>query len=456
MCGVYAELGAKGEDIAAAVEMMKHRGTREPRIAQTRTGAIGHVRLPIVGLGPENDQPMHRKGWSVGFVGEILDFRERFPGADCDSTIAMDTWIDQGPMGFTEYDGFWSIVALNSNEESLHCLVDYLAQKPLYYRADKIVAACSELDPLKSRGPVTFDKVYMSACIKWGYCPDQRRTPYNEIKKVLPGEYVRLFPSGRVIAQVVDKLEPQWHSNYDDLREEIVKATKRRVLSADVPVACLVSGGLDSSIVYTLARRFSDQVVPYYAQPVEHPTDLTNAQELARVQLLMNENDAEAKVISWEAGTLEEGLHYMQEPVDLGSLIPQIALANAISEPVVLTGDGADECFGGYGRAMRYDSQYSDIFQEMVMWHLPRLDRVMMRHAIELRSPFLARSVVEGAMGVPWIDRRDKGLLRAMFSEDLPRGLAEAPKIPLRTKEVDRSPEDYRKLLVMIFTGEQY
>ena len=141
----------------------------------------------------------------------------------------------------------------------------------------------------------------------------------------------------------------------------------------------------------------------------------------------------------------------MQEPIDLGSLVPQVALSQVINERVCLTGDGADEVFGGYPRSMWYDSQGSDIFQELPAWHLPRLDRVMMRQRIEVRSPFLARRVVQMALSLPHELRKDKCFLRDLFADELPRGVAWTPKKALRTKEIEMDRKLYSLVLVEMF-----
>lgn len=479
MCGVVAALGSP--DLTEPMKRLAHRGVRS-KIMDCGAGVVGHVRLPIVGLDEEHDQPMWKDQWLIGFVGQLLDFRETNPGMECDAELVRDLWVELGPHGFRKRDGFWGIVALHQATDTLHVLTDYLGQKPMYYRAD-FPSAASEPDALIPFGPVTFDHVYMSACIKWGYCPDLTRTPYNEIKHVLPGEHVVIgatIPGSsdqdhEVYRTITDPLTPlPWQDEHNQLfSHEIAQAVKRRVLSSDVPVACLVSGGVDSAIVYTLASRYGD-TIPYHVAPPgvnlygERPQDCDAAVEYQQARSVIRPRalvrdwspddpgpvsiDLKRLIVcSYGDVSMHDALAIMQEPIDLGSLRPQIALAEIVKERVCLTGDGADEMFGGYGRSTRYDSQWSDVFQELPAWHLPRLDRAMMRHRIEVRSPFLARRVAQMALSVPHHMRRDKFLLRNLFSNILPPGIANAPKKALRTAEIAHDREAYSKMLVTAF-----
>jgi len=427
MCGIVADL--RGPVPEAARIIIDRRGTRSSQM-----GPIYHRRLPIVGVDPAGDQPVRRGKWIIAFVGEILDFRETNPGMLCDVELVADLWPD----GLKDRDGFWHVVAYDTEQDHLHLLCDYLAQKPLYYRTD-FGACASEPAACAKLGPVTFDETYFAALMKWGYCPEAWRTPFNEVRRVLPGEHVVLDEEGKRCSDIVDPLVP----GYFDLRTEIDAAVKRRVESSDVPVACLLSGGLDSSIVYTLARRYG-QVQPYYVRGDEE-----DAEERRMVELVAKDPVTEVR---WTGVEDIDALGIFQEPIDLGSLIPQCALSAAVKETVCLTGDGADELFGGYGRAQRYDSQWSDVFHELVCWHLPRLDRVMMNNLTEVRSPFLARRVAQAALSLPRDMRTGKKILREIFLPDLPQEVIYQKKKPLRidTDREARTGKLIRKFRTMI------
>lgn len=428
MCGVIASVGrGAGRRVEVALGNLLHRGLPERRrVWRQEDLALGHVRLPIVGIGEDKDQPRQVGRWVIGFVGEVFD--ERVKDYGCDTDLVAETWVHEGPEGFSSFDGFWSVVALDKTEKKIHLLTDYLAQKPLYvHLGDGFSSVCSEPLPIHEG---KLDEIYFSAVAKWGYCPEATRTPFQDMMKVPPGTYCVLSERGIERLNRIDYLEPASVGKENlpsSLRRAIAEAARVRATSKEVPAALLLSGGLDSAIVYHLSKEYAD-VNTYHVENGE----LDKARRMSpKIQ--------ETKRSPYEGHPLES-IQYMQEPVDLGSLLPQITLSRTIKanggERVCLTGDGADELFGGYRRAKDYDSQSSDIFHELVNWHLPRLDRVMMRNQIEVRSPFLARKVIELALAVPYKERIDKKILRDIFRDILPEGVADTPKKPLKSPEV--------------------
>ena len=153
--------------------------------------------------------------------------------------------------------------------------------------------------------------------------------------------------------------------------------------------------------------------------------------------------------------TDEEAISIHQSPVDLGSVKPQIAMARKLRELgfyAVMTGDGADELFGGYRRAKEYDSQHSDTFAELPYYHLPKLDRTMMYSTIELRAPFLSPTIVKHALDTPYDKRNgEKKLLKETFAKIVPMEILNREKHPLKTDKIRKNPTDQRATNDRIF-----
>lgn len=423
MCGLVLQIGEVDlEALKRAAQGIAHRGLPgRSRLLIEDDIAIAHMRLPIVGLDREFDQPYYTSDdrW-VAWVGEIHNYKELMPKAQCD-TQYMVSAVMEDP---TRCDGFWASVHHYVGGRT-RVRVDYLAQKPLYWRSD-VNVICSELAPLLEWGYMEYDRLYLSNVQKWGYDPSGG-TPYRKVWRIPPGTEIIFDQEGGVVTKRKYYPELVTHSTTGppDLNKLIRTAVINRLVS-DVPVALLLSGGLDSAIIAACL-------------PEGHKVKAFTIEngETAAAKRVAERFGLELEVLS-AAPTNKDKLDAARaywEPIDLGSVVPQYMLGKAIAAQgyhVVLSGDGADELFGGYARSMEYDSQFSDVFCELPFYHLPRLDTLMMRHTIELRCPFLASNVMEYALCVPHKRfRRNKQMLRDAFEPEL-GVLAHVKKIPLR------------------------
>ena len=380
---------------------------------------LGHVSLPFVNLDPKVAiQP--RPSSNSLFVGEIFNYEEL--GFDNDIDAAWQTFWTKGIREFNHFDGFWTYVTVVDG--ALFGVTDHLSIKPLYYRTD-VDAMASEPDVLKAFGPVTRNELFHSNTMKWGYDPTGG-TPWNEIKQVPPGCFVH---------------KGQVHKYWDweltsctDLRTDLIESVERR-LGGQRELSILLSGGLDSTIIYKIITEILGRdVTAIHVDNGEEDYAKLVAGDMVEVKL--------------EGVTTLDSIRIHQSPVDLGSTRPQIAMANKLKElgfHAVLTGDGADELFGGYRRAKEYDSQASDIWCELPYYHLPKLDRTMMYKTIELRSPFLSPKVVKHALCTPYDQRNgEKKVLKEAFKDLVPRQILDRDKHPLKTDAIRRDPAQQR------------
>ena len=428
MCGFIAGKDLS-RDLSQVIEDMNYRGLPGYkgylRFGKNSEYQFAHYSLPFVNLDPAVCvQPVDIQPPAL-FVGEIFNYADF--GYETDIKCAIEEFWQSDNLfeNFHNFDGFWSFVTMYDGD--IIAATDYLSQKPVYYRTD-MEALASEIAILTKLGDVTVDETFMSNTLKWGYSPDPR-TPWNEIKQVPPGHY---YHKGSV------------HRYWDwgkvsctNLYTDLLKATELR-LGGQREVAVLLSGGLDSTIIYGLLKQLGKDVTAVHVDNGE--------KGFANAALHLNDTMHYVKL---DDVTDSEAVMIHQSPVDLGSVKPQIAMAKKLRELgfyAVLTGDGADELFGGYRRAKEYDSQYSDMFSELPYYHLPKIDRTMMRYTIETRSPFLSPSVCKHAMNTPYSDRMgEKTLLKKTFKDIVPQEILDRDKHPLKTNAIRTDPMTQRK-----------
>lgn len=448
MCGLIAILDWQQGGWASSLEATKavkkgldrmaYRGLpgRSMVFQQGKT-IIGHVRLPIISMDEDYDQPQEYMGTLGAFVGEIFNYQELSPHAQSDTEVLIRCFSNQGPGGFHKFDGFWSAIFVGPSGK-VSVFTDYLSQKPLYFHAESLMVA-SEPEAILAAyfTDWALDAVYFSNVLKWGYSPDHR-TPWVGIQQ-LPVGSVLTYLDGVVITPYWDwgqvPIEP-------DLRATLTQAVKNRLVG-DWDVAQLISGGVDSTIIYKILSQITS-VDAYY---------IANGEDDSYINSVTQDYFA----LKPNLVKIEDALTAHQVPVDLGSMVPQYELATALRERnrhVVISGDGADELFGGYRRAAEYDSQASDVFIELPFYHLPRLDRLMMNQTVELRCPFLAPKVIKKALQLPWDVRQSKQFLKHTFQDLVPQKILDRPKHPLKSNEVLTGGIEYRKKLVELWMGQ--
>jgi asparagine synthase (glutamine-hydrolysing) len=241
----------------------------------------------------------------------------------------------------------------------------------------------------------------------------------------------------------------------DWLWEKLESSVANRLLSKNYPTSLLLSGGLDSAIIAGLLLKLGADVDFYSisnGEDEQYVKDCENYWEVSSTRL-----DYKVDLESEEAKNelLEIYSQWNESPVDLGSVVPQYHLFDAIKKGsktrIVISGDGADELFGGYRRINEYDSQKSDVFHELTSYHLPRLDKLSMAHTLELRSPFLNHDIIRFALSLPFEERKNKKILKDTFKGLIPDSVIERKKLALKNNMIVEDQIAYRKKIVELF-----
>ncbi len=377
IAGICSQARRPGFDEEAAIRRMivgiKHRGPDDDgyRIlsAQGEDGsiaAIANTRLAILDLSPAGHQPMHDPdtgNWIV-FNGEIYNHLEvradigeragRWHSSSDTETIlrAYRLW---GRDCVSRLRGMFAFAIWDGSNGSLWCVRDRLGIKPFYYCAQKdALLFASEVRSLLASGwlRAELDPVGLTGYVRFGAVPE----PYTLLKGVqsLPAGHWMVVRAGRI-----EKLEPYWrpeprHTDVErgsivsEIRTQLERAVHEHLIS-DVPVACFLSGGIDSAIITALAAKELGKRLQTFTLGFHE----TAADESAYADAVARKWGTTHHLLRLSHDEVAAQIPGAVEALDLPTIdgANTYIISKAVADcgfKVVLSGLGGDELFGGY------------------------------------------------------------------------------------------------------------
>jgi len=365
MCGIYGMVARRGvalsrPDAAAAMaRALRHRGPDGHERRTWDDALVGVTRLRVMDLDPRADQPFTdpNGALTVACNGEIYnapELRRRyrdFPYRSAsDVEVLLPLLLDRGADGIAELDGMFALAALDRRTGRLVLARDRAGEKPLF-RAT-VGSECwfaSEIGALiqTEAVPRALDPGALHAFLRHGWIPEPH-TPFASIEKVPAGCIVTVDDQGTAFRRYWDP-DAGPDTDHPDL-SALLRAAVARQVRADVPLGVFTSGGLDSSLLAALAGeavgpgRIRTFAVGFRDRSYD---ERRYADRLARSLGTTHES-----VVVEDDQVLEslDALAATGEPVGDPAAVPTLVLARAAraSVTVVLSGEGADELFGGY------------------------------------------------------------------------------------------------------------
>ncbi|MDP2680711.1 MAG: N-acetylglutaminylglutamine amidotransferase [Rhodoferax sp.] len=380
MCGICGELRFDGAapDMAALARMsdqLARRGPDDTGAYQDGPLAFGHRRLSIIDLSAHAHQPMDDAvlHLSLVFNGTIYNYRElrtelqtmgyRF-FSEGDSEVILKSYHAWGDQCVTRLKGMFAFAIWDQRSSQLFLARDRFGIKPLYLnQTSHRLRFASSLPALLAGGGVDtrLDAVALHHHFTLHTVVPAPRTVLKGVRKLPPAATLRFDPDGTVTEQVywtLDATRPKQAMTEAEwlaaTREQLAQSVKRRLLAADVPVGVLLSGGLDSSL---LVGMLADQVPDLRTFSIGFE-DLGAGAEKAdefefsdQIAAHFNTRHHKYSIANSEVMTrLPEAVAQMTEPMVSHDVIAFYLLAERVSKDVkvVMSGQGADEVFGGY------------------------------------------------------------------------------------------------------------
>ena len=378
MCGIAGILNFNGQSVEPSlldrmIARVRHRGPDDSGTHTDKQVGLAHARLSIIDLA-SGDQPMHNEDGSVSIVfnGEIFNYVElradllqrghRFR-TQCDTEVILRLYEESGEDCVRHLNGQWAFAIWDSRREKLFLSRDRLGVRPLFYTvADQALLFGSEMKSLfalpqvsREIDPVALDQIFTF----WVTVPP--RTTFKGVRELPPGHSMTVQDGKVTVAR-------HWHLDYgaaldgasdagasedayaEKLLELLVDATRIR-LRSDVPVGAYLSGGLDSTLITALIRRFTGAPLKTFSMSFDDPEFDESGYQDEAVRFLGTHHQ-EVRCTPADIGRVfPDVVWHTERPILRTAPAPLYILSGLVRKhgyKVVLTGEGSDEMLGGY------------------------------------------------------------------------------------------------------------
>lgn len=461
MCGIFALLNASDNiDIEIVIEEFQKGKNRGPEFSKLSPSyaklILGFHRLAINGLNNASNQPLVYNDIVLICNGEIYNYKQLYEYMNIESTTDSDCeviihlYLKYGiEQTLTMLDGVFSFILFDgrTNEEhtnSIFIARDPFGVRPLYKLHNKyyqsIQSNIYDMIGLNDNDNKNlFGFASELKCLEHFY---NYNTNNYYLEQFQPGTYSIFELSTKANSKWKPKIENKQYFipsfshtilfntssivkiNDDTLRNIstlLNDAVVKRCMTTDRPVACLLSGGLDSSLIAALAANYFSQkniVIETYSIGLENSEDIKYAKIVAdyiktkHTEIIVTEEDmfnAIPEVIqaleSYDTTTIRASIG--------NYLIGKYIAANSEAK-VVFNGDGSDELFGGYlymGKCpddIEFDKETRRLLKDIYLFDVLRSDKSISSNGLEPRTPFLDRSFVNYVLTIPPYFRNHK------------------------------------------------
>lgn len=430
MCGIFALLNTPYTNesyktvIQNQFEKGKNRGPEHSTIEFNLSNYIfGFHRLAINGLNNESNQPIIINGVSLICNGEIYNYKELYasmnvtPNTNSDCEVIIHLYLKYGiEQTLCMLDGVFAFALHDETNKCMYIARDPLGIRPLYKLYNNLscgtIGFASELKclehfynednnfKLEQFEPGTYSEYTYTQISGWiqSFC---------NVKYYIPTLSRTSLENNELRTQI-----------FSNISKFLKSAVTKRCITTERPVACLLSGGLDSSLIAALVANSTEKKIETYSIGLANSEDIKYARIVAdyigskHTEVIVTETDmfnAIPEVIkaieSYDTTTVR---------ASLGNYLIGKYIAENSDAKVIFNGDGSDELFGGYlymhkcPDDIEFDKETRRLLKDIHLFDVLRSDKSISSNGLEPRTPFLDRSFVNYILSIPPYYRNHK------------------------------------------------